>query len=68
MGIGEMLIREIDRSANQMNIKRLFLHTATENLSAQNLFFINGYRIHGIKEKFYPGGQDAVMMSKEFKK
>ncbi|MDY7038936.1 MAG: N-acetyltransferase [Thermodesulfobacteriota bacterium] len=68
MGIGEMLIREIDRNADQMNIKRLFLHTATENLSAQKLFFINGYRIQGIKEKFYPSGQDAIMMSKEVKK
>lgn len=68
MGIGEMLIREIDRKANEMNIKRLFLHTAIENLSARKLFLINGYRIQGIKGKFYPGGQDAVIMSKEIVK
>jgi len=64
-GIGEMLVREIESRANDMKLERLFLHTAKENFSAQKLFTKSGYRVHGIKEDFYPRGQDALVMSKE---
>jgi ribosomal-protein-alanine N-acetyltransferase len=64
-GIGDMLIREAERKALEFNIKRIFLHTAVNNLSARKLFTKNGYRILEIKRDFYPKGQDAVMMSKE---
>ena len=64
-GIGEMLIRGIERKAIELNANRLFLHTATENLSAQKLFTKNGYRKWGIEKNFYPAGQDAVVMVKE---
>jgi ribosomal protein S18 acetylase RimI-like enzyme len=63
--IGEILIGEIERKALELNIKRIFLHTAVNNLSARKLFTKNGYRIWEIKRDFYPKGQDAVMMSKE---
>jgi ribosomal protein S18 acetylase RimI-like enzyme len=64
-GIGDILIREVDRKALEFNIKRIFLHTAVGNLPARKLFTKNGYRIWEIKRDFYPKGQDAVMMSKE---
>ena len=64
-GIGEMLIRGIERKAIELNANRLFLHTATENLSARKLFTKNGYRRWGIEKNFYPAGQDAVVMVKE---
>lgn len=64
-GIGEILISEIERKALERNIKRIFLHTAVNNLSARKLFTKNGYRIWEIKRDFYPKGQDAMMMSKE---
>jgi ribosomal protein S18 acetylase RimI-like enzyme len=65
MGVGDILIREAESKALEFNIKRIFLHTAVNNLSARKLFTKNGYRIWEIKENFYPKGQDAVMMSKE---
>lgn len=64
-GIGEILISEIERKALERNIKRIFLHTAVNNLSARKLFTKNGYRIWEIKRDFYPKGQGAMMMSKE---
>jgi ribosomal protein S18 acetylase RimI-like enzyme len=65
MGIGEMLLREIEKRTASLGEKRLFLHTATENVAAQKLFIKNAYRPQEMKRKFYPKGQDAVMMVKE---
>ena len=65
MGMGEILLKEIERRAIDLKVRRLFLHTAKENISAQRLFTRNGYHPWGIKRKFYPAGQDAVVMSKE---
>ncbi|MBW1862414.1 MAG: GNAT family N-acetyltransferase [Deltaproteobacteria bacterium] len=64
MGIGKMLIREMEKKASELNIQRIFLHTAVENLPAQRLFVECGYQKDGIKSGFYPAGQDAVVMSK----
>jgi len=65
MGIGEMLLKEVERRAAQMGIIELFLHTAEENLAAQNLFAKNKYVSRGIRESFYPAGQNALIMSKK---
>ncbi len=67
-GIGEMLLKEVERKAAGINIRELFLHTAEENLAAQNLFAKNGYVSWGIIESFYPAGQNALFMSKKIGK
>lgn len=64
-GIGKKLIKEMEKRAIRLGIKRLFLHTATENVEARRLFTRNSYRPWEIKKDFYPAGQDAVVMSKE---
>lgn len=64
-GIGESLLKEADRKAVEMGIKRIFLHTAMDNLKAQRLFSRVGYRPWEIKRSFYPQGQDAYVMAKE---
>jgi ribosomal protein S18 acetylase RimI-like enzyme len=64
-GIGEILLKNIEREAALSNIKRLFLHTAVENLPARKLFNRNGFRPWEVKMKFYPAGQDAIVMAKE---
>jgi ribosomal-protein-alanine N-acetyltransferase len=67
MGIGRRLLKEIERRAEQMGEAALLLHTAVANLPAQKLFSKAGYRPGGIKKKFYPAGQDALMMFKKIK-
>jgi ribosomal protein S18 acetylase RimI-like enzyme len=64
-GIGALLLKEVDKNAAALDIKRIFLHTALENLPAQRLFAENGYRPWEIKKSFYPEGQDAIVMSKD---
>jgi ribosomal-protein-alanine N-acetyltransferase len=65
IGIGQMLLREIEKKAASIGEKRLFLHTATGNIAAQKLFIKNAYRPLETKRNFYPRGQDALMMVKE---
>lgn len=65
MGIGEALLKEVDKKASELHMKRIFLHTATDNHPARRLFTKTGYRPWEIKRTFYPGGQDAVVMAKE---
>ncbi|MBW1804890.1 MAG: GNAT family N-acetyltransferase [Deltaproteobacteria bacterium] len=64
-GIGGILLREMEVKANELKIRRIFLHTAIENQPARKLFTCHGYKPWEIKQSFYPAGQDAVVMSRE---
>jgi ribosomal protein S18 acetylase RimI-like enzyme len=64
-GIGQRLIEEVETKAAELKVKRILLHTATENLPARKLFLRNGYNSWGIEKTFYPAGQDALVMSKD---
>jgi ribosomal-protein-alanine N-acetyltransferase len=65
MGIGQMLLREIEKKATAAGEKRICLHTAVGNTAAQQLFAKNSYRPVEMKPHFYPRGQDALLMLKE---
>jgi ribosomal protein S18 acetylase RimI-like enzyme len=67
-GIGEMLLKEVERKAAGINIREIFLHTAEENLAAQSLFAKHEYVSRGIIKSFYPAGQNALIMSKKIGK
>ena len=64
-GIGQRLIEEVEARAAELKVKRILLHTATENLPARKLFLRNSYNSWGIEKTFYPAGQDALVMSKD---
>jgi ribosomal protein S18 acetylase RimI-like enzyme len=64
-GIGEALLKDLEKKALALGLKRIFLHTATENIKAQRLFIRVGYRPWEIKRGFYALGQDAYLMAKE---
>ena len=65
LGIGQMLLREIEKKAAAAGERRIYLHTAVGNLTAQRLFAKNLYRPTEMKPHFYPRGQDALLMLKE---
>lgn len=67
-GIGHELLQSAQKEAEKLGEKRLFLHTAKENLAAQKLFQKNGFRPVQSKSRFYPSGQDALMMVRESRK
>jgi ribosomal-protein-alanine N-acetyltransferase len=63
-GIGQMLMKAVDKKAVEWQAERIVLHTAEENLPARSLFTRNGFVPWGLKKHFYPAGQDALVMSK----
>jgi ribosomal-protein-alanine N-acetyltransferase len=65
MGIGQRLLREIEKKATSAGEKRICLHTAVGNIAAQQLFAKNSYCPTEMKPHFYPRGQDALLMLKE---
>ena len=65
-GIGRELLQAAQRNVKETGEQRLFLHTAKENHAAQKLFLRMGYRPVKAKMRFYPSGQDALMMVNDF--
>jgi ribosomal protein S18 acetylase RimI-like enzyme len=61
-GIGHDLLQFAQKKAEALGEQKLFLHTARENLAAQKLFLRNGFRPVQSKARFYPSGQDALLM------
>jgi ribosomal protein S18 acetylase RimI-like enzyme len=60
-----VLLREVERKATEIGIKKILLHTGTQNFHARKLFTQSGYITSEIKKGFYPEGQDAIVMYKD---
>jgi ribosomal protein S18 acetylase RimI-like enzyme len=67
-GMGCELLQFAQKEAQNLGEQRLFLHTAKQNLAAQKLFLKNGFKPVQSKARFYPSGQDALLMVNEFEK
>ncbi len=63
-GIGRRLLREIEAEVRKSGGGLLRLHTATGNLFARALFEDEGFRVAGVERRFYPRGQNALLMIK----
>ena len=61
-GVGDFLIREGIRKSRELGFETVVLYTALENVAAQRLFKKHGFTPSRIKERFYPRGQDALLM------
>lgn len=66
-GIGRLLLNGVAAEAREFGATVLRLHTATDNLPARALFEREGFRAVGIERRFYPRGQDALLMVKALK-
>jgi len=63
-GVGDRLMGEIIRKAEERFVESLVLHTAVDNLTGQSLFRKHGFVVYGIERGFYPEGQDALVMQR----
>jgi ribosomal-protein-alanine N-acetyltransferase len=63
-GIGGLLLRKMQTTAQKTGVETLVLHTAIDNLPGRTLFKKHGFVLLETKGGFYPRGQDAVMMYK----
>ena len=64
-GVGDRLMRAVIKTAEESGVDMMILHTGTHNLPAQSLFKKHGFMPEGVTERFYEGGQSALMMRKE---
>ena len=64
-GIGQRLLKAVHNRATEWKMERIVLHTAKENHPARSLFTRNGFIPWGVKIRFYPAGQDALVLSKK---
>lgn len=66
LGVGSLLMRKIEEAARKLEAEELLLHTAVDNMPGRKLFEKHGFSASEIKKRFYPNGQDSLMMKKEF--
>lgn len=64
-GMGAFLMRNIEKKAKQRLVQTLVLHTGAKNLAGQAFFLKCGFIRSDIRQRFYPNGQDALLMIKE---
>jgi len=62
MGVGRRLLSEALKKARIGGARSVVVHTAEENLAALKLFESFGLVPLGLKESFYPEGQNAYLM------
>ncbi len=63
-GIGSAILREVERRLAANGVREIGLETATDNESAIAFWRKHGYRNSGVRKGYYPGGRDAIAMTK----
>lgn len=64
-GLGEKLLNAVISVAKEKNIDKIFLEVRKSNFSAINLYEKVGFIKISERKKYYPNGEDAVIMIKE---
>ncbi len=66
LGIGSCLLDTIVKKAREKKAEILLLHTSKDNSPGRRLFKKHGFVTSETKGNFYPKGQDAIMMFRNF--
>ncbi len=65
VGVGSKILNFLIEKLKKINIKTIVLEVRISNFSAINLYKKFGFKDVIIKEKFYPDGENAIVMIKE---
>ncbi len=63
-GIGEALMGTFESTAKRRGATDCFLEVRVGNASARSLYEKRGYVPIGVRKKYYPDGEDALVMKK----
>ena len=63
-GIASAMIGIIEKNLKNQGVKKLFLEVASTNIPAQKLYENAGFKMVGLRPKYYDG-VDAILMSKD---
>lgn len=63
-GIATLLLNSAEEDLKSKGVSKLFLEVRRSNLNAQALYEKCGYKYIAVREKYYQGEEDALIMSK----
>lgn len=63
-GVGKQLLKKAEEEVKKRGATRAFLEVRSNNLPAMNLYEGGGYTAVRRRERYYPDGEDAFVMSK----
>lgn len=64
-GVGKRLLSELLSRAKRLGAEKVFLEVRVSNESALALYRGAGFEGFGVRKRYYPDGEDAVLMKKE---
>ena len=64
LGIASAMIGIIEKTIKSQGVKKIFLEVASTNEPAQKLYENCGFKVVGLRPKYYDG-VDAILMSKD---
>lgn len=67
-GVGRMLMRELESRFRADGVKAIRLEVGVDNEAAIRLYESLGYRLAGLRRRYYPNGCDALVMVKRLEK
>lgn len=67
-GIASALLEAVEQALAARQVGEVWLETATDNDAAIAFWQRHGYRKHGVRKDYYPGGRDAFSMRKSLVK
>ncbi len=63
-GVGTRLMQTMEERAKSLGAERCLLEVRRSNAPALALYARLGYEPYGVRAKYYPDGEDAVLMEK----
>ena len=63
-GIASAMLVIIEKNIKNQGVKKIFLEVASNNIAGQKLYENNGYKVVGMRPKYYDG-IDAILMAKD---
>lgn len=64
-GRGGKILHDLLEQAERLGVKRVFLEVRVSNAPAQLLYLKNGFTGLYARSRYYPDGEDAIVMKKE---
>lgn len=64
-GYAKMLLSECERRLKEAAVAKIFLEVREGNAPARSLYAACGYVSAGVRKKYYPDGENAIVMLKE---
>lgn len=64
-GRGGKVLADLLEEAKRRGVKKVFLEVRVSNAPAQTLYLKNGFRGSYCRSRYYPDGEDAIVMVKE---